>query len=129
MWQLLKDQRLLFIASGGLQYVLDVVLFALLITVNTNYLVATAFSRVTVGCTGFCINGFLVFKTLKGKNRKAVFFMALRFFGLLGGMTMLSVLLMKLAPTDDNLQLIIYKIVIEAILAVMSFIMQKFLVF
>lgn len=123
------QEKLLFLLSGGFQYLLDIGLFALLVFLFGNSMHINIASRCGAGITGFYINGYVVFKSLKGKSLQQVAMAALKFLLLLGFMTLVSSALLSFFVNLPSLHFIFAKGVIEIILAILSFFIQKYVVY
>lgn len=123
------QEKLLFLVSGGVQYLIDISLFTLLVFIFGNHLSINTVSRCGAGIAGFFINGFVVFKSLKGKSLRQLASAALKFLILLSVMTLLSSAILSFFVNLSPLCFIFAKAVIEIILAVVSFFIQKFIVY
>lgn len=123
------QEKILFFISGGIQYLLDMFFFALMVMVFGNNLNINVFSRVCAGTIGFYINGYAVFKTLKGKGIRAQLNSAIKFLMLLALMTVISSFLLSFFTHKSGLHFIIAKGLIEIILSIASFFTQKYFVY
>lgn len=122
-------EKLLFIVSGGVQYLLDIGLFALLVLIAGNNMNINIVSRCGAGAIGFYINGFVVFKSLKDKSFQLVIKAAIKFLLLLGFMTIVSSVLLSFFINLPPSHFIFAKGIIEIGLAIVSFFTQKYLVY
>lgn len=131
MIHILKNyqEKLLFIVSGGIQYLLDIGLFALLVSIVGNNMSINIVSRCGAGVMGFYINGFVVFKSLKDKSFQLVAIAALKFLLLLGLMTIISSVLLSFFINLPSSNFILAKGIIEIGLAIVSFFIQKYVVY
>lgn len=122
-------EKLLFIVSGGIQYLLDICLFALLVFATGNNMYINIASRCSAGVAGFYINGYVVFKSLKEQSLQQVVISGLRFLLLLGCMTVISSVLLGFFVNLSPLHFILAKGFIEIVLALLSFFIQKYVVY
>lgn len=131
MIQIIKIHRekILFIASGGVQYLLDIGLFVILVFAIGNNMHINVVSRFGAGIAGFYINGYIVFKSLKGQSLPQIAKAALRFILLLGFMTIISSVLLSFFVNLSSLYFILAKGIIEIVLAILSFFIQKYVVY
>ena len=124
-------QPVLFVLVGGFQYLLDAVMFGILISTGLGTLPSNVASRATAAATGFLLNRYLTF----GKRNDSVqhFSASLaRFLIFFIAMTVLStglILLLENVVGDNDKQRIIYKLAVEAVLAVISFFLSRNWVF
>jgi len=124
-------QPLLFVLIGGMQYVLDAALFGLLLSLGLSVAPANVLSRGTAAAGGFLANRYLTFG--QRADSKARFAGSLlRFISLWLVLTCASTGLMLLVSryvgTEVNVQ-IAGKLMVEAVLAVISFVISKYWVF
>ena len=124
-------QPLLFGLVGGLQYLVDGALFALLISAGIGTSPANVTSRACAAGLGFVLNRYLTF----GQREETVGRLArslLRFALLWVSLTLLSTLavlgLEQLWGAGTG-QRIAAKLVVEAVLAVASFLLSRYWVF
>ncbi len=124
-------QPLLFVLVGGLQYVLDVTLFGILITLGLGTLPSNLASRATAAATGFLLNRYLTF----GKRSDTVHHFSaslvrfLIFFAVMTGLSTGLIRLLEHLAGDSDTQRIVYKFAVEAVLAVISFFLSRNWVF
>jgi putative flippase GtrA len=123
------QEKFLFIISGGIQYLLDMLFFVLLVLVFGNNLNINIFSRVCAGIIGFYINGYAVFKALRGKSLNQQLHSAMKFLILLALMTALSSIILSFFTHKSGLHFIVAKGSIEIFLSVTSFCIQKYFVY
>jgi putative flippase GtrA len=123
------QEKILFILSGGIQYLLDMFFFILLVLVFGNNLNSNIFSRVCAGIVGFYINGYAVFKALRGKSLHQQLHSATKFLMLLALMTALSSIALSFFTHKSGLHFIIAKGFIEILLSLTSFFIQKYFVY
>jgi putative flippase GtrA len=124
-------QPLLFVLVGGLQYLLDAALFGLLLSFGLSTASANVLSRGTAAAGGFLVNRYLTFST-RSDNLDRFSSSLLRFLGLWVVMTLLSTLLIMLLKHGwgDAVKLqLAGKLLVEALLAVISFLVSKYWVF
>ena len=124
-------QSVLFVLAGGFQYLLDAALFGVLITSGFGTIPANITSRATAAVTGFFLNRYLTFSrrddTVQKFSASLVRFVLYWVF-----MTFLSTVLIELLGRvvgDSETQRIIYKLGVEAALAVVSFLISRNWVF
>ncbi|HET6565891.1 MAG TPA: GtrA family protein [Xanthomonadales bacterium] len=126
MWQ-----PLLFLLVGGLQYVLDAALFAVFISLGIATLPANVLSRATAAAGGFIANRYITFSQ-RADTINRFGFSLLRFVILWLVMTALStgliLLIKQLWGTAVEIQ-VMGKLLVEAVLAVASFLASKYWVF
>lgn len=127
MIDLLKahQEKFLFVISGGIQYLIDVFLFALMVLIFGANININIFSRACTGVIGFYLNGYVVFKTLNKKSIVQKFNSTIKFLILLAVMTFVSSYLLSFFVHKSELHFIIAKAAIELILAILSFLIQK----
>jgi len=120
-----------FLAVGGIQYLLDAGLFALLISAGIATTPANITSRATAAAAGFVLNRYVTFgqrnDTLK-RFRDSL----LRFVVLWVSLTVvstLSVLWLESVWGSDSTHRIMAKLAVEAVLAVVSFVLSRWWVF
>ena len=124
-------QPVLFVLVGGFQYLLDAALFAILITSGLGTIPANISARATAAASGFLLNRYLTFSR---RNDTVQLFSAslVRFVVFFAVMTALSTGLIELLGRmagDSETQRIIYKLGVEAVLAVVSFFLSRNWVF
>src|SRR5690606_17465457 len=122
----------LFLLSGAFQYVLDILLFAVLVFFNLTPVHANIISRCVAACVGFFLNGFYVFGFLRTANSLSILQALVKFILLLVVMTFLSSFLINqflLVLPESYILVVSAKVVVELFLAVLSFLIQKLLVF
>lgn len=120
-----------FLVVGGIQYLLDASLYALLISGGITTVPANITSRASAAAVGFLLNRYWTFGQRKDTLK--------RFSGSLGRfitfwavMTLIStaaVYTLGVLWSSDNTSRIIAKLVVEAVLAVISFLISRFWVF
>ena len=124
-------QPLSFLAVGGLQYLLDSGLYALLISAGVTTLPANIASRASAAGVGFLLNRYVTFgqrdETLKRFSGSLLRFVVL--FAAMTAVSTLAVLWLEAAWGGDNTRRIIAKMAVEAVLAVASFLASRFWVF
>lgn len=123
------QEKFLFFISGGIQYLLDMFFFAVMVLTFGNNLNINIFSRICAGIIGFYINGYIVFKTLKRKALCQQLNSAIKFLILLALMTAISSFLLNFFTHKSGLHFIIAKGFIEITLSIASFFIQKHLVY
>ena len=124
-------QPLWFLVVGGFQYLLDAALYALLISAGLATTPANVTSRATAAVMGFILNRYVTFgqrnETLK-RFRNSL----LRFVLLWVSMTVVSTLSMLWLQSvwgSDSAHRIMAKLMVEAVLAVVSFLLSRHWVF
>jgi putative flippase GtrA len=116
---------------GGVQYLLDAGLYAVLIGSGIATLPANITSRASAAGVGFVLNRYLTFGQ-RNETLRRFSASLLRFVVLFAVMTLLSslaVLWLEVAWGDDNTRRIAAKLLVEAVLAVASFLVSRFWVF
>jgi putative flippase GtrA len=124
-------QPLFFLAVGGIQYVIDAGLYAVLISNGVTTLPANITSRASAAAIGFLLNRYVTFGQ-RNESLKRFSSSLLRFLLLWGAMTLISslaVLWLQAIWGDDNTRRIIAKLMVEALLAVASYLVSRFWVF
>jgi putative flippase GtrA len=120
-------QPLTFVAVGGFQYVLDTVLFGLLVTLGVDTVKANVTSRATAAAAGFVLNRYVTFGQRNDTVRRFGASLA-RFVALFVLMTALStVLILGLESLfgEAGRSRIVYKILVELVLAVLSYVLAR----
>lgn len=118
-----------YLLSGGVQYLLDIAIFAILVIFFGNYLSINYASRFIAGSAGFYINGYIVFKTLNTQSPKQKRISAIQFFGLWLVMTAISSLLLSFFTQQTQSYYVVIKGIVELMLAMASFFVQKYVVY
>lgn len=128
----IRRDLLLFVLIGCLQFILDAVLLGALAKLGAPVAVANIISRALAACCGYYLNGRFSFAssrpTLTGSSLR-------RFWILWLGLTLLSSLLINLAHqytrsgAFPGIMLMAEKVVIEAILFLLSFALCKYWVY
>ena len=124
-------QPVFFLLVGGFQYVLDAALYALFIGIGIATVPANVTSRATAAAAGFLLNRYWTFGQRNDTVRRfgASLF---RFIVLWLTMTLISslaILALQQAWGSDNASRIMAKLLVEAVLAVASFLVSRFWVF
>jgi putative flippase GtrA len=124
-------QPLMFLLVGGLQYLLDAALFALLLSTGLAIPAANVIARASAATVGFLANRYLTFGK-RADNTADFTSSLLRFIALWLVLTALSTGLMLLVShfwgADIRTQ-VASKLMVEAVLAVLSFLFSKYWVF
>lgn len=124
-------QPILFVLVGGLQYLLDATLFGVLLSAGLAIPAANITSRASAAAIGFLANRYLTFN----KRSDTVTSFAgslLRFIALWLAMTIISTGLILAIANFWGAELSIQvagKLIVEAVLAVISFLISKYWVF
>lgn len=124
-------QPLLFLLVGGLQYLLDAALFGILLSLGLSTLPANVMSRATAAAGGFLANRYITFSK-RSDNFNSFSSSLSRFVGLWLLMTILSTTLIVLLKHwwGDAVEIqVAGKLAVEALLAVLSFLLSKYWVF
>jgi putative flippase GtrA len=124
-------QPLMFVLVGGLQYLLDAALFGVFLSAGLSIPTANVLSRASAATGGFLANRYLTFS--KRADTVASFTGSLlRFITLWLTMTFISTGLMlavsHLWGAELGIQMI-GKLLVEAILAIISFVISKYWVY
>lgn len=127
----MSRQFFLFLVIGGIQYLLDASVFALLIFVLPAE-TANVLARMAGAAAGYFLNGIFTFKALDKENRIQPV-MLLKFVTVWGGMTLLSTLAIRSGiewlDTGDWYAMVAVKLMVEMLLVILSFTLQKCLVY
>ena len=124
-------QPLFYLIVGGLQYLVDAGLYALIISNGVTTLPANVTSRASAASMGFLLNRYWTFGQ-RDETLKRFGSSLLRFLVLFATMTLIStlvVLALERLWGDDNTSRIIAKMLVEALLAVASFLVSRLWVF
>ena len=124
-------QPLFFLVVGGIQYLVDAGLYALMISNGVTTLPANITSRASAASMGFLLNRYWTFGQ-RNESLKRFANSLLRFLVLFAVMTLIStlaVLWLEAVWGNDNTSRIIAKLLVEALLAVASFLVSRFWVF
>lgn len=124
-------QPLFFLIVGGTQYLIDTGLYALMISNGVTTLPANITSRASAASIGFLLNRYWTFGQ-RNESLKRFISSLLRFLVLFAAMTLISTLAVLWLETlwgDDNTSRITAKILVEAVLAVASFLVSRLWVF
>ncbi len=124
-------QPLLFLLVGGLQYVLDAALFTVLLSLGVTTVPANVLSRASAAAGGFLANRYLTFGQRSDTFNRFSSSLA-RFVVLWLCLTLLSTVLLVLVRQGWGNQLefqVTAKLLVEALLAVISFLASKYWVF
>ncbi|MFC1690193.1 GtrA family protein [Pseudomonadota bacterium] len=124
-------QPLFFLGVGAIQYLLDAGLYALLITNGVGTMPANVTSRATAAGVGFVLNRYVTFRqrneTVKRLGTSLARFIL--FWGLMTLVSTASVLMLESTWGDDDSHRIAAKLLVEAVLAVVSYLVSRFWVF
>jgi putative flippase GtrA len=124
-------QPLLFLVVGGIQYVLDAGLYAALVSGGVATLPANIGSRASAAGLGFLLNRYLTFgqrnETLERFSRSLLRFLLL--FAVLTLLSSLALLGLEAAWGADPPRRIAAKLLVEAVLAGVSFLASRFWVY
>lgn len=124
-------QPLLFLVVGGIQYLVDAGLYIVMISNGITTLPANITSRASAAGLGFLLNRYVTFGQRNeslGRFARSLF----RFLLLFAAMTLIStlaVLGLEVVWGSDNTSRIAAKLLVEALLAVASFLVSRFWVF
>ena len=124
-------QPLFFLLVGGVQYLLDAGLYALLIGSGVATLPSNLTSRASAAGIGFLLNRYVTFGQ-RNETLRRFGASLLRFVILFAAMTLISslaVLWLEDVWGGDNARRIAAKLLVEAGLAVASFLVSRFWVF
>lgn len=124
-------QPLLFLLVGGLQYLLDAALFGIFLSLGLATTPANVLSRGAAAVGGFFANRYITFST-RADNLNRFSSSLLRFAGLWLLMTLLSTSLILLLKQQWGTAVEIQvagKLLVEAVLAIISFLLSKYWVF
>lgn len=124
-------QPLLYLLVGGLQYVLDAALFGIFLSQGLATVPANVVSRAMVAAGGFVANRYVTFGK-RTDNINSFSSSMLRFSGLWLVVTVLSTTLIMLLKQGWGEAVEIQvagKLLVEAVLAVISFLVSKYWVF
>ena len=132
----MNKQVTLFTIVGFIQYIIDCGLFIFFSNLNVDIETANVLCRCLAAITGFSLNRTLTFR-YKGTIKAHIHVQAIRFIILWAALTVISTVLIILVnhlfPGEDSSGnfgiLAIGKLIIEALLAVVSFIISKFWVY
>lgn len=120
-----------FVAVGGIQYLLDAALFAVLISAGIATTPANITSRASAAAVGFVLNRYVTFGQRNDTLRRFRNSL-LRFVLLWVSLTLVStlaVLWLESVWGSDSSHRIMAKLAVEAVLAVASFLLSRFWVF
>lgn len=124
-------QPVLFVLVGGFQYVLDAALFAVLISTGVATVPSNVASRAGAAVVGFLLNRYLTFGQRSDTFKRFGASLS-RFVLLFIALTIVSTVAIRgLESTwgSDDLSRIMAKLAVEAVLAVLSFVVSRFWVF
>lgn len=124
-------QPLLYLLVGGLQYVLDAALFGIFLSLGLATVPANVLSRAMTAACGFVANRYVTFGK-RTDNINSFSSSMLRFSGLWLVVTVLSTTLIMLLKQGWGEAVEIQvagKLLVEAVLAVISFLVSKYWVF
>jgi putative flippase GtrA len=127
-------QPLLFVIAGALQYLFDAAVYGLLIAAGLPSTPANVLSRASAALLGFGFNRYITFAQPQSAEESWSRFRAslARFAVLWIAMTVVSSLLLLAAQAlfgGGLAERVIYKLVVEGILAVISFFVSRHWVF
>jgi putative flippase GtrA len=122
-------QICLFLLAGGAQLVVDWLTFVLLTKFGVVTVVANITGRLVGACLGFLLNGKFTFLQ-KGRTTSINTGSALRFIAFWAASSLVSTVAVAIVKSHAGLQAAwLGKPVIEAILAIMSFLCSKFWIY
>jgi putative flippase GtrA len=124
-------QPLLFLVVGGVQYLLDAGLYAALISGGGATLPANIGSRASAAGVGFLLNRYLTFgqrnETLGRFGRSLLRFLLL--FAVMTVLSSLALLGLEAAWGAETTRRVAAKLLVEALLAVVSFLASRYWVY
>lgn len=123
-----RKSAFLFIFSGGLQYLIDVIFFGFLYSFGVDYKLSNIASRLFAGLFGFFFNGYVVFDSLRECDRRSFVVSFVKFVCLLAFQTILSTLLItvfSILLSNSSNYMISIKCITEIIMAFFSYFVQK----
>lgn len=124
-------QPVFFMLVGGIQYLLDAVLFGIFITAGLGTLPSNVASRATAAICGFLLNRYVTFNH-RGDTARLFGASLFRFVVFFIIMTITStglIMFLEQLAGDSDARRMIYKVSVEAILAVASFFISRNWVF
>ena len=124
-------QPLLFLLVGGIQYALDAALFAVLVVAGVAVTPANVTARACAAGAGFVLNRYWTFGH-RGDDARRLLGSLARFGALWAAMTVLSTLgiqALRAAYGSEDTVAILAKLAVEAVLAVLSFLVSRYWVF
>ena len=126
----MKREFVLFLFVGALQYLLDVFLMYLLVKLSFSIAISNIVSRASAAFMGYFINGQYTFRSRNLLQKESL----TKFIILWIGLTVVSTVAIYIGKFytggEFNPEIaLIFKIIIEAILVLVSFLLQKFWVF
>ena len=124
-------QPIYFLLVGGMQYLIDTLVFALLISSGLATVPANVASRASAAAAGFLSNRYWTFSqrpdTLRRFSRSLVRFLA--WWLSMTVVSSLAVLGLESVLGDEDLERILAKVIVEAVLAVISFLVSRYWVY
>jgi putative flippase GtrA len=124
-------QPIYFLLVGGMQYLIDTLVFALLISSGLATVPANVASRASAAAAGFLSNRYWTFSqrpdTLRRFSRSLVRFLA--WWLSMTVVSSLAVLGLESILGDEELERILAKVIVEAVLAVISFLVSRYWVY
>jgi putative flippase GtrA len=124
-------QPLFYLLVGGIQYVIDAGLYAVLISNGVPTLPANITSRASAAGIGFLLNRYVTFgqRNESLKRFSSSLFRFLVLFAIMTLISSLAVLWLQAVWGNDTTSRIIAKMGVEALLAVASFLVSRYWVF
>lgn len=124
-------QPLFYLLVGGIQYVIDAGLYAVLISNGVTTLPANITSRASAAGIGFLLNRYVTFgqRNESLKRFSSSLFRFLVLFAIMTLISSLAVLWLQAVWGNDTTSRIIAKMGVEALLAVASFLVSRYWVF
>lgn len=119
---------LYFFFIGGTQFLIDALLFALLVKFGIVIAIANLLSRALAACCGYYLNGKFTFKAKMTVNVFLKFILYWLFMTTLSTVMLLIIDHYILASSSDNL-LALSKIAVELLLFLLSFFIAKIWVY
>jgi len=124
----LTKQIVLYLAFGAIQFGLDCLLFAILVHSKIDLKYANVFTRFCAALAGFVLNGLFTFRSTQGKKLR--FAALVRYVSLWVLLTLASTsLLVACSYLFGSERLPLAKVVVEAFLACVSFLVMKLWVY
>lgn len=121
----------LFVAVGAFQYLLDTALYALLISFGIEIAPANIVSRLSAAASGFVLNRYVTFgqrnETVKRFSGSLMRFVL--FWVATTVVSTLSIIWLADILGGDNTQRVVAKVIVEAVLAVVSFLVSRYWIF
>ena len=113
-----------YIISSGLSFIIDISIFWLINNLFKNIILATIFARIVSSLVNYMINRNVVFKSNESRRKTVI-----QYYTLVLVQMLISAFSVDFIYTITKFAPIFIKIVVDSIIFVVNFLIQKYLIF